>query len=157
MSTTFTAIHRHAPISARKARPVADMVRGKGVNEALEILHYVPRRASTLLMKVIRSAMANAAQEGGAEPSELVVSMTRVNDGPLKQKRLRWRPGPMGRAMPIHKRTCHIHVVLEVTGNKTRRPSGKSAPKAEEDSGGPAESDQARPAGQATGGTEDKE
>lgn len=110
----FRAIHRYAPMSARKARPVVDLVRGLSVNEALEELEYIPRRAAPMLRKVIRSAMANAGQEGGVQANELYVMSARVNDGPLKQGRLRWRPAPMGRALPIRKRTCHIEVILGV-------------------------------------------
>ena len=110
----FRAIHRYAPMSSRKARPVAALVRGLGVNEALEELEYVHRRAAPMLSKVIRSAIANAGQVGGVEASQLFIKTAVVNEGPLKQGRLRWRPAPMGRATPIRKRTCHIEVVLGV-------------------------------------------
>lgn len=110
----FRAIHRYAPMSGRKARPLANMLRGLGANEALEALLFEPQRASALLTKVLKSAIANAGQEGGVEAGRLRVKSAIVNDGPLKQGRLRFRPAPMGRAMPIRKRTCHIEVVLEV-------------------------------------------
>ena len=129
--TEFRAIHRYAPMSARKARSVADLVSGRGVNDALEELRYVPRRAAPMLFKVIRSAMANAAQEGGVEAGQLFVKSAIINDGPLKQNRLRWRPGPMGRAMPIHKRTCHIEVVLGVRPTTSRRRQRKAEEGAE--------------------------
>ena len=127
----FRAIHRFAPMSARKARLVATLVRGRGVNDALEELQYLHLRAAPMMSKVIRSAVANAAQEGGVEAGELVIKIARVNEGPLKQRRMRWRPGPMGRAMPIHKRTCHIEVVLGVEGASATTKSGGSQNEAE--------------------------
>ena len=126
MADTFRAIHRYAPMSARKARDVATAVRGQGVNQALELLAYTHRRAAPLLTKVIRSAIANAAQEGGAEARDLYIAAARINEGPLKQKRMRWRPGPMGRAMPIHKRTCHIEVTLGVWDGAASARSSKT-------------------------------
>lgn len=137
MADSFRAIHRYAPMSARKARLVADVVRGHGVNQALETLSYTHRRAAPMLTKVIRSAMANAAQEGGAEARDLYVQSARVNEGPLKQKRMRWRPGPMGRAMPIAKRTCHIEVILGVLSSP---PSGRTKKAAAEPAKSEAES-----------------
>lgn len=110
----YRAILRYAPMSARKVRPVVDLVRGRKVNDALETLTFIPKRAAPMVTKLIQSAIANAGQEGGVEAGELVVAKARVNDGPLKQGRMRWRPAPMGRAQPIRKRTCHIEVVLGV-------------------------------------------
>lgn len=116
-------------MSARKARPVADLVRGLPVKAALDQLQFIPRRAAPLLTKVIRSAAANASQEGGHAMTDLFIASARIDDGPLKQGRLRFRPGPMGRACPIHKRTCHIKIVLGVIeGPQSRR----RAPKTEE-------------------------
>ena len=141
MSQTFRAIHRFAPMSARKARPVVDLVRGMDANTAIENLLYVNRRASPMLAKVIKSAVANAAQEGGVEAKSLYIAEARVNEGPLKQRRMRWRPGPMGRAMPIRKRTCHIEVTLGVrpeSGKRSRRKAAtepKSAPEAGSEGG----------------------
>ena len=136
MSTLYRATHKYAPMSARKARPVVDMVRGLGADAALEQLLYVNRRAATLLGKVIRSAVANAAQEGGVEAKDLFIAAARVNEGPLKQRRMRWRPGPMGRAMPIRKRTCHIQVDLGVHeqagGGRKPESGGESGAEGEE-------------------------
>ncbi|HMS15450.1 MAG TPA: 50S ribosomal protein L22 [Planctomycetota bacterium] len=121
----FRAIHRFAPMSARKARPVADLVRGLPAQEALNELEFIPRRAAPLLKKVIRSAVANAGQAAGLAVDQLYVAAARINEGPLKQGRLRFRPGPMGRACPIHKRTCHIEVILAAkeTRKTGRKPS----------------------------------
>lgn len=107
----FQAMHRHARISSRKARPVADLVRGRPVNSALEELRFVHRRASPMLQKVIRSAMANAGQDLDVDVNRLYVADVRVDEGPTMK---RWRPRAQGRVFPILKRTSHIKVVLAV-------------------------------------------
>jgi len=117
----FKASHKHAPISARKARLVADLVRGMAVNDAIEALRTTHRRASVMLDKVIRSAVANAGQSKALGAEDLFVKESRVDEGPLAQGRMRWRPGPMGRMKPIHKRTSHIHVILGAVGDKSYR------------------------------------
>ena len=108
----FSARHRYARLTARKARLSADMIRGKDVNQALEILRFSPRRSSAFLLKVLQSAVANASQDANVKVNRLYVSDCRADDGPLLNHRLRWRAGPQGRAMPIRKRTSHITVVV---------------------------------------------
>lgn len=127
----FHAILRYAPMSARKARPVVDLVRGLGVNQALEVLDNVPRRAAPMLSKLIRSAIANAGQVGGVEAKELVVKKVWADVGPMRQGRLRFRPGPRGRACPINKRSCHLEIVLsKAEAKENRRRQAKPAPAA---------------------------
>jgi large subunit ribosomal protein L22 len=109
----YRAVHRYARITARKARLIADQIRGRSLNEALEILQFAPQRAAAFYSKVVRSAMANAAQEESVNVNRLYVADCRADDGPLLQGRLRWRPGPQGRAMPYRKRTSHLTVVLK--------------------------------------------
>ena len=111
-ATGYMARHRYARLTARKARLVADMVRGKDVNEALEILQFSPRRAAAFYLKVLRSAVANASIDETVNVNRLFVSDIRADDGPLHMGRLRWRPGPQGRAMPYRKRTSHLTVVV---------------------------------------------
>jgi large subunit ribosomal protein L22 len=82
------------------------------VNEALELLQFSPRRASAFYVKVLKSAVANASQSEDVDVNKLVVTDARADDGPLLQHRLRWRPGPQGRAMPVRKRTSHLTVVV---------------------------------------------
>lgn len=127
----FRAKHRFARISARKARLVADIVRGKPVNNALEILRFNSKRASVMFDKVIRSAMANAGQDADVEVNDLFISEVRVDDGPLAQGRLRYRVQSRHGLAPIHRRTCHIQVKLmarpEKPGATTKRGSGKAA------------------------------
>jgi large subunit ribosomal protein L22 len=106
----FTARHRYARITARKARLIADEIRGKGVNQALELLQFAPQRAAAMYLKVLRSAVANATQEGEVNVNRLVICDARADDGPLLQGRLRWRAGPQGRAMPFRRTTSHLTV-----------------------------------------------
>lgn len=115
MSTTaeFTAKHRYARITQRKARFVADMIRGRGANEALEILEFSPRRAAAFYLKVLRSAIANASQNEDVNLNRLYVSDCRADDGPMLNNRLRFRPGPQGRAMPFAKKTSHLTVKVK--------------------------------------------
>ena len=123
----FRASHKYAPISARKARLVADMVRGMAVNDAIEALRTTHRRAGVMIDKVIRSAVANAGQDKALGAADLFIKVSRVDEGPLAQGRMRWRPGPMGRIKPIHKRTSHIHVTLGVVSDTSSRRAPKAA------------------------------
>ncbi len=106
----YTAQYRYARITARKARLIADMIRGRSANEALQMLEFSPRRAASFYLKVLRSAMANASQDEDVNLNRLVISDCRADDGPLLNDRMRWRPGPQGRAMPFAKRTSHLTV-----------------------------------------------
>ncbi len=112
IANEYVARHRYAKLTARKARLSADLIRGRGVNEAIEILALNSRRASAFYLKVLKSAIANASQNEDVNVNRLYVSDCRADDGPLLQGRLRWRPGPQGRAMPYRKRTSHLTVVL---------------------------------------------
>lgn len=112
MINGFVAKHRFARITARKARLAADLIRGCEVNQAIELLQFSPRRAAVFYLKVLKSAVANASQDENVDVNKLVVVDARADDGPLQQHRLRWRPGPQGRAMPVRKRTCHLTVVV---------------------------------------------
>ena len=96
-----------ARISAQKARLVADQVRGKPVEEALDLLEFSPKKAAHLVKKVLNSAIANAENNEGADVDELKVSSIFVDEG-MTMKRL--RPRAKGRADRILKRTCHITV-----------------------------------------------
>ena len=96
-----------ARISAQKARLVADQVRGKGVEDALDMLTYSNKKAAHIIKKVLDSAIANAENNEGADVDELKVSSIYVDEG-MTMKRL--RPRAKGRADRILKRTCHITV-----------------------------------------------
>lgn len=111
----FKAIHKHARISARKVRPLADMIRGKFADEALDILKYQPQRGARLLEKVLKSALGNALdpeQNPGktVRSEQLVVQDARVDGGPMFK---RIRPVSRGMAYMIKRRSAHISVTLE--------------------------------------------
>jgi large subunit ribosomal protein L22 len=102
-------------ISARKARLVADQIRGKGVEQALAILDLEPQKFATPLAKLVRSAVANAEDQNtkkkaGIDVDNLYVSHVSVDEGPSQW---RIRPRAQGRAFWIQKRTSHVTVVLE--------------------------------------------
>jgi len=131
----FTARHRFAHITARKARYVADLIRGRGVNEALELLQFTPNCGATFYGKVLRSAIANASHDEDVNINRLFVSQCTADDGPLLQGRMRYRPGPQGRAMPFAKRLSHLTVkVAEMpdAGAPKRGSIADAAPEAEE-------------------------
>jgi large subunit ribosomal protein L22 len=96
-----------ARISAQKARLVADQVRGKGVEEALNLLSFSPKKAAHLIKKVLNSAIANAEHNEGADVDELKVSTIMIDEG-VTMKRI--MPRAKGRADRISKRSCHITV-----------------------------------------------
>lgn len=96
-----------ARMSAQKARLVADQIRGKGVEEALELLAYSPKKAAALIKKVLNSAIANAEHNEGVDIDELKVSSIYVDEA-MTLKRI--RPRAKGRADRILKRSCHITV-----------------------------------------------
>jgi large subunit ribosomal protein L22 len=101
------AKHRGARLSAQKARLVADQIRGKGVEEALEVLTFSTKKAAALMKKVLESAIANAEHNDGLDVDDLKVSTVFVDEGPTMK---RIRPRAKGRADRIFKRTCHITV-----------------------------------------------
>lgn len=98
---------RSARISPQKARLVADQIRGKNVEEALDILTFSPKKAAHLIKKVLESAIANAEDQEGADVDELKVSQIYVDEG-MTMKRI--RPRAKGRADRILKRSSHITV-----------------------------------------------
>ena len=105
-----TAVARYLPFSASKARRVINLVRGKSVEEALDILRWAPQGASEPVAKVIASAAANAQNNNGLDPRTLVVATVYADEGPTAK---RIRPRAQGRAYRIRKRTTHITVVVE--------------------------------------------
>jgi large subunit ribosomal protein L22 len=96
-----------ARLSAQKARLVADQIRGKGVEEALELLTYSPKKGAAIIKKVLNSAIANAEHNEGVDIDELKVSSIYVDEA-MTMKRL--MPRAKGRADRILKRSCHITV-----------------------------------------------
>ncbi|MCL6417168.1 50S ribosomal protein L22 [Aestuariirhabdus sp. Z084] len=103
----IAAVHKGANISAQKTRLVADQIRGKSVDEALNILSFSKKKAAELLKKVLESAIANAEHNEGADVDELKVTTVFVDEGRTLK---RIRPRAKGRADRILKRSCHITV-----------------------------------------------
>jgi large subunit ribosomal protein L22 len=102
-----------ARLSAQKARLVADQIRGKGVEEALELLTYSPKKGAAIIKKVLNSAIANAEHNEGVDIDELKVSSIYVDEG-MTMKRI--MPRAKGRADRILKRSCHITVKVADKG-----------------------------------------
>lgn len=96
-----------ARLSAQKARLVADLIRGKGVEEALDVLTFSTKKAAHIVKKVLESAIANAEHNEGLDVDELKVSTVFVDEGPAMK---RIKPRAKGRADRILKRTCHITI-----------------------------------------------
>ena len=94
--------------SPRKLRQVADLVRGKNVTAALDMLHFMPKKGARMIEKTLRSAVANIIHKEGprnVNADELSVTKIFIDGGPMAK---RYRPGPMGRATRIRKRFSHI-------------------------------------------------
>lgn len=105
-----TAKLRHLRIAPRKVRLVADLIRGKDVEEALSILQFAHKKSSVPLAKLLQSAVANADQKDGVDIDRLFVKTITVDGGPTIK---RFRPRAMGRATPILKRTSHVSIALD--------------------------------------------
>ncbi|MBE0482157.1 MAG: 50S ribosomal protein L22 [Bacterioplanes sp.] len=101
------AVLRGARLSAQKARLIADQIRGKRVDAALEVLSFSNKKGADVMKKVLESAIANAEHNNGADVDELCVSTVFVDEG-MTMKRI--MPRAKGRADRIMKRTCHITV-----------------------------------------------
>ena len=125
--TTARATAKFVRTTPMKARRVLDTVRGKNVDEALDILRFAPQAASEPVAKVLASAVANAENNLGLDPRTLVVSEAYANEGPTMK---RIQPRAQGRAYRIRKRTSHITVVVASLeqakgGNKRSRQQKK--------------------------------
>jgi large subunit ribosomal protein L22 len=116
-------------ISPRKARLVAEHIRGRSVPEARSVLAFTQREAARELDKVLRSAVANAESQHQIADDRLYVSAAYVDEGPVMK---RWRPRARGRVGRIHKRTCHITVKLaEIPVQESPAPKKQAEPKTE--------------------------
>jgi large subunit ribosomal protein L22 len=97
-------------MSPQKVRLVVDLIRGRAVEEALNILTFSPKAAARPLGKLLKSAVANADTKGGFDLDKLYVATATVDEGPTWR---RWLPRAMGRATRIRKRTSHVTIVLD--------------------------------------------
>jgi len=98
-----------AGVSAQKARLVADQIRGKSAEAAVELLKFSPKEAAKLVKKVVDSAIANAAENKGVDLDDLFVKTICVDDGPVLK---RFHARARGRGVQILKRSCHIKVIV---------------------------------------------
>ncbi len=103
--------YRFAPISARKARLVTQMIIGRGVQDAMDILKFTRKRAATMIDKVLRAAVADA-DEQQADVDTLYVNCARVDDAGVRVGTKRWMAKDRGRAHPISKKACHIYITV---------------------------------------------
>src|ERR1700712_2088034 len=107
----YQATHKFARISPRKARVLMDLIRGRDVDDALAMLRFSKQRASGMIEKVIRSAVANANEQEDAPPREtLYVAKAWVDPGPVMK---RFQPKDRGKAYSIMKRTSHLVVTVD--------------------------------------------
>jgi len=113
-------------MSARKARVVADHIRGRSVPEARTVLAFTPRAAAREIEKVLKSAVANAEANHNLAGDELVVSAAYVDEGPTIK---RWRPRARGRVNRVFKRTCHITVKVAPVPTRVQAPPAEEKPK----------------------------
>ena len=101
---------KYVRISSRKVKIVADLIRGKDVDEALAIVKFTPKASSEIIEKLLKSAIANAENNHGMNRGNLIVSEIYANQGPTLK---RIRPAAKGSAVRIRKRTSHITIVLK--------------------------------------------
>lgn len=104
------ATAKYVRVSSRKAKLVADLIRGKNLGEALSILALTPNKAAKIIDKVVKSALANAENNHDMNVDNLYIDQIFANQGPTLK---RFKAGPQGRAFPIKKRTSHITAVLK--------------------------------------------
>ena len=102
---------RFSRIAPRKARMIADLVRGRDAAEAIQLLQFTQKSGAPVVLKIIESAVANARQDG-ADVDALYISIATVDKGPNQHMR-RWRPRAMGRATRITKGVSHIVIELD--------------------------------------------
>jgi len=110
--TRWHASYRWAPISAKKAMLISQLISGRDVQDAMDILKFTHKRAATMMDKVLRSAVANA-DEQEADVESLYVSETKVDDAGVRVGTKRWIAKDRGRAHRIRQRASHIHVTIE--------------------------------------------
>lgn len=105
-----TAKIKFVRVGTQKARLVADVIRGKDVNEALRALSFMPKKSADLMRKLLKSAVANAEDKKVIDVDNLYVKTVHVDQGPSLK---RFRPRAQGRAFEVKKKTSHINLVLD--------------------------------------------
>jgi large subunit ribosomal protein L22 len=107
----WCSTYKYAPQSAMKARLVTQLITGRPVQDALDVLKFTNKRAASMVSKVLKTAVADA-DEQQADVDNLYVREARVDDAGVRVGTKRWIPKDRGRAHPIRKRACHIHVTV---------------------------------------------
>jgi large subunit ribosomal protein L22 len=121
----YKAKHRFADTGPRKIRLFADLIRGKNVDEALQLLRFYHNRGAKLLLAVVQSAYGNATDQESADPDSLIVSECRVDGAPTFK---RIQPRARGTAFQIKRRMAHIHVTLSDPPEEFTPPPAVTAP-----------------------------
>jgi len=109
----WNASHKFAPMAPRKVRLMAELIRGRSAQDALDVLKFANKRAAVFIDKVLRSAIASADEEE-ADVEGLFVSEARVDEGGIRRGTRRWRPKDRGRAVSFTRLASHIHVSVDV-------------------------------------------
>jgi large subunit ribosomal protein L22 len=109
--TDWHSLYRYAPMAPRKARLVTQLIAGRPVQDALDILKFTRKRAAEMVSKTLQAAIADA-DEQEADVENLYVSEARVDDAGIRVGTKRWIAKDRGRAHPLHKMGCHIHITV---------------------------------------------
>ena len=109
----WSSSHRYAPMAPRKVRLIADLIRGRSVQDALDVLKFANKRAAVMIDKVLRSAIASA-DEQEADIERLFVCQAHVDYAGVRLNTRRWRPKDRGRAVPWSRKACHIHLAVDL-------------------------------------------
>ena len=120
------AIAKGVRLSPRKVRVVAQLVRGRTVEDALTILEHAPRRSAVAVRKVIASARANADHNHNLRPETLKIVEISVTSGPRLK---RYNPAAHGRALPFQRKSSHIRVVVDGEVRQVKKPAAKAPAK----------------------------
>lgn len=120
------AVAKGVRMSPRKVGVVAQLVRGRSVEDALTILNHVPRRSAEAVRKVIESAQANADHNHNLKPQTLQIVEISVTPGPRLR---RYRPAAHGRALPFQRKTSHIRVVVDGEAREVKKPAAQKEAK----------------------------
>lgn len=120
------AVEKYIRISPKKARLIADVVRGQNAVSALTTLKFTPKKAAGIISKAITSAVANAVNNFSLDKDSLVISKITVDQGPSLK---RFRPRSKGMASPLLKRTSHVTVVVSGTEAKVAAKAAKAEAK----------------------------
>jgi large subunit ribosomal protein L22 len=113
MPENFRAYLKAAKVTPRKARLVVNLIRGKHVQDALDILKFTEKKTAPLVAKMVQSAIASATSQATVDVDSLVISKACVDDGPMYK---RFQPCAQGRAHPVRKRSSHIRIELSELG-----------------------------------------